>query len=324
MLLVSVGMQWFYTMAYGGFLEYLNYSVSIRSATFIIDNPLSFLRPFGGLAMIAAYGFFGLLLSGRRNLGSVLGLALSFAFSLYILYSWLGRMGFLLFLATFPLGAALARRRNPIKLIVLGVLAFAAILGGAYGVSVWLTIKAGADFPGFLARELSFPFASFFAQMDNGEHLFRVFFDFVVAPVYLLPSSWWTNWIEPVSQVNTAVILGAAKGEKGVTGGIPVDLLTLGLMQAHILGIPIVGAMFGALLRVLQSLIDRIPLPGLHGVFEAYVALKLAVFAVFYAQPDLVVSGNFVLILGVIMIFLSVKVKRLRIFPVSITKRIVN
>jgi hypothetical protein len=321
MLLSAIIIQWFYSLAYGGFLNLLDYSSLIRSAIFEVQNPLSFLKPFGGLAMIAAYGFFGLWLSGRRKLGTMLGLTLSFTFSLYILYSWLGRMGFLVFLATFSLGLALTRWRNPHKLMFWGSMIFVVILAGAYGVSVWLNLKAADSFLVFLARELSFPFGSFFAQWNNGEHLFRGFLDFVAAPLYLLPSSWWSNWLESVGQVNTAVIMGAPKGEAGVTGAIPVDLLTLGLMQAHLVGIPIVGFIFGMMLRFLQFILDRIPLVGVRAVFEAYIALKIAVLGIFYAQPNLVVSGNFALIVGAGIIVMFLKIKRLRVFQASVFKQ---
>lgn len=177
-----------------------------------------------------------------------------------------------------------------------------AVVVAAYYVSLWLNLKAADSLPEFLARELAFPFGSFFAQLGTGANLFCGFTDFFFAPFFLLPSSWWSTWIEEVSQVNTALIMGAPKGQHGVTGGIPVDLLTLGLMQAHVFGIPIVGAMFGVLLRVVQRLIDRIPDPGVGAVFSAYAALKLAVLGVFYAQPALVVSGNFDFLVSALII----------------------
>lgn len=190
-----------------------------------------------------------------------------------------------------------------------------AIIVGAYYVSVWLNVKAADSLPAFFARELAFPFGSFFAQLDKGDHLFRAFRDFVVAPVFLLPSSWWSTWIEDVSRVNTALILGAPKGEQGVTGSIPVDLLTLGLMQAHVLGIVIVGAMFGALLRFIQGLLDRIPNPGVRAVFGAYAALKLAILGIFYAEPDLFVSGNFDFLAAALVIAFFLYLPRIRWAP---------
>ena len=224
-------------------------------------------------------------------------------------------MAFLVYLATFALGMLLCRRPNPLRLLAGGGLLMLAIAVGAYYVSLWLNLKAADSLPEFLARELAFPFGSFFAHLGTGGNLFRGFTDFLFTPFFLLPSSWWSTWIEDVSQVNTALIMGAPKGEQGVTGGIPVDLLTLGLMQAHVFGIPIVGAMFGVLLRVVQRLIDRIPDPGLGAVFGAYAALKLAVLGIFYAQPALVVSGNFDFLVSALVIAFVLRLPRIRWLP---------
>ena len=314
LLVLAVFAQWLYTRAYGGFVDLLIYSEMIRASIFPIYNPLSFLRPFGGLAFIATFGFFGLWLSGRRNISIALGLSLSLLFSLYLFYSFLGRIGFMVFIVTFPLGWTTSRRTLPLTKLVLMAAFFVLILAGSYGVSVWLDIKSADDLTAFLVRELSFPFVSFFAQWQAQEHLFRGFRDFLLTPLYLLPSSWWTNWVGDVGQVNTALIMGAPKGENGITGSIPVDLITLGLMQIKAYGIPIVGMLFGALLRVLQHWLDRISLPGVRAMFEAYVALKIAVLGIFYAQPALFVPGNFELIAGALVILVFLKFHRIRFF----------
>lgn len=317
MLALAVLMQWLYARAYGGLLGMLDFSIAIRSALFgeVFDNNWSFLRPFGGLAMIASYGFFGLMLSGRYRIGTIFGFVLSFIFSLYILYSWLGRAGFVVFLTAFFLGAALVRRQNPIKMMSIGLIVFILVLFLVYSVSVWMNLKAANNLTAFLTRELSFPFGSFFAQLNFNENLFRGFLDLAVAPLYFLPSSWYVNWIESVSQVNTTIIMGAPKGEAGVTGGIPVDLLTLGLMQAHIFGVPIIGILFGILLRALQFLLDQIPLIGIRRVFEAHIALKISILGIFYSQPNLFISGNFPLILGAIITSSLLVFRRLKLFP---------
>jgi len=315
LLIVAFVMQWLYTRAYGGFSGLLDYSASIRSAIFTVENPLSFLQPFGGLALFSSFGFFGLWLSRRHGVAIALGLALSFLFSLYILYAWRGRIAFLVYLATFNLGMLLFRRPRPLRLLTGGGLLMLAILVGAYSVSAWLNLNAADSLPEFLARELAFPFGSFFGQLATGNNLFRGFVDLLFTPFFLLPSSWWSTWIEDISQVNTALIMGAPKGEQGVTGSIPVDLLTLGLMQAHVFGIPIVGAMLGFLLRVVQRLIDRIPDPGVGAVFGAYAALKLAVLGVFYAQPALVVSGNSGFLVSALFIAVVLCMPRIRWLP---------
>lgn len=314
LLLSALLMQWLYSHAYGGFIGLLEYSASIRSGIFEVQNSLSFLQPFGGLALFASFLFFGLWLGGCRRLDVKIGFALAFLFSLYLLYSWLGRIGFLVYLATFVLGVLLARQMRPLPLLVGGGFTMLVILIAAFQVSVWLNLKAADNLAFFLARELAFPFGSFFAQLDSGQHLLRAFRDFLFAPVYLLPSSWWTNWVEDVAQINTAMIMGAPKGEQGVDGAIPVDLLTLGLMQATAAGIAALGILFGAVLRVIQHLLEMIRNPGIRAVFEAYVAIKLAMLAIFYAQPALAVSGNFGFLLAVIIIALFANAPRIRFF----------
>lgn len=314
LLLIALLMQWLYSRAYGGFIGLLQYSEAIRSGIFEVQNTLSFLQPFGGLALFASFLFFGLWLGGCRRLGVKIGFALALVFSLYLLFSWLGRIGFLVYLATFVLGVVLARQMRPLPLLVGGGLTMLVILFGAYQVSVWLGLKAADNLALFLARELAFPFGSFFAQLDSSEHLLRAFRDFLFAPVYLLPSSWWTHWVEDVGQINTAMIMGAPKGEQGVDGAIPVDLLTLGLMQATAAGIAVLGILFGTILRVVQRLLEMIQDPGIRAVFEAYVAIKLAMLAIFYAQPPLVVSGNFAFLLAVTIIALFASAPRIRAF----------
>ena len=309
---VAVLSQWLYAKAYGGFLNMLDYSSAVRSGIFLVDNPLSFLRPFGGVAIFSSFGFFGLWLSGFRRLTIVLGCVLSFVFSVYILYSWLGRMGFLVYLSTFLLGFILYFKPKPLALLCSGSALLLGLLAGAYLISVWFNINPAENLVIFAARELSFPFGSFFAQLLYGDSLSRGFVDFLYSPVFLLPSSWWTHWLEDIGQINTALIMGAAKGEKGVTGSIPVDLLTLGLLQMHLAGVAAVGAMFGALLRMLQSILDRIGNPGVRSVFEAYVALQVAIIGIFYAQPSIFVSGNFDFLFSAIFLWLFVNIRRFR------------
>lgn len=297
----AVVMQALYTRAYGGFAGLLSFSLLMRAGLTPVSNPLSFLQPFGGLALFASFGFFGLLLSRRRSVWIVLGLMLSVPFSLYVLYSWMGRVGFSVYLATFLLGFLLSRRPHPLTVLVGGGAVMVAVVIGAYYASLWLNLKASQTLETFVARELAFPFGSFFAQLSSGEHLARGFKDLALAPVYLLPSSLWTNWVEEVSQVNTAVIMGAPKGTQGITGGIPVDLLTLGLMQASLPGVVGIGMLFGGMLRILEGLLNRVPQPGIRAVLGAYLSLKVAVLGCFYSQPALVMSGNFDLIVSVLI-----------------------
>ena len=83
-------------------------------------------------------------------------------------------------------------------------------------------------------------------------------------------------------------------------------------MQASILGVIVVGVIFGALLRLIQRLLDGLANPGVRAVFEGYVALKIAVLGIFYAQPALVIKGNIDLLVTAIAIVIILKAPWLR------------
>ncbi len=301
MLLTAVVLQVVYSHAYGGLAGVLTYANSLRSGIFEIYNQWSFLKPLTGLVFFASFIFYGLILSPVQR-HPWFGFVLSFIFSIYLLYSWFGRIGFLAYLATFVLSGILYRRSKPVSVLVLGAAILGSMLVAAYYLSFALNLKFIDGLPAYLASELSFPFASFFGHLQEGPHQFRWFIDFAALPLYFLPSSLWIDWFEDVSRVNTILIMGAAKGEAGVTGGIPVDLLTLGLLQASIMGVAVVGAVFGVFLRACQFFVDRIPHTGVRLVVTAHLALKLAILGVFYAQPDLIVRENIHLMVGAVML----------------------
>ncbi|WP_303592715.1 hypothetical protein [Cobetia amphilecti] len=251
--------------------------------------------------MIASYGFFGLIISQHTRKIIIIGFFAAFIFSLYLLYTWLGRMGFLLYLFTFIFGFVLSKTTSLIKLLTLGALCFVLCLFSAYAVSNILSLKSSSSIISFIAREISFPFASFISQLENNNHLDRFLIDFIFTPIYLLPSSWWSSWFTQVGEINTEVIMGAAKGVDGVTGAIPVDILTLGLMQGHFPGVIITGIIFGILLRYLQFKVFSVNILGLRYMLEAYLILKISLFSLFYAQPNMVIIGNFPLIASVLL-----------------------
>lgn len=304
LLIAGVAAQWVYVQVYGGFFGLLDYSSAIRSAIFEESNPYGFLEPFGRLVVISSFLFFGLFISGYRKFGLKVGLLGALAFSVYVLVGRQGRIESAIYVASFLLATALFRGTRPIVLIL-----WAGSILLVIPVSAWFYTMAFQDggsngLTAFLAREFSFPFASFFAQLDLGAHLYRGFVDFFVAPVYMLPSSWWRSWVGEISATNTTVLLGAPKGEQGVTGGIPTDLLTLGLMQLSILGVAAVGAMFGGLLRCTQAALLVIRNGGIRAILEAYIALKIAIIGMFYSQPALFIAGNFDLWFGIaVMLF---------------------
>lgn len=292
--IASVIFQAIYASAYGGLFALLEYSVYIRSGAFdaLPPNSFSFLKPFGAFSIIATVGFFGLRLDRRRNTSIHLGFWLSFIFSTYILVSWLGRLGLLTFLATFPVAWASHKVRSPlIQLLVFSAI-FALIIIAVYIVSVAANLKTASSLLAFFARELSFPYASFCAQLANGKYLFLGFKEFFLTPAFLLPSSIWSSWIQPIGQINTLVIIGAQKGASGNTTNVPVDLLTLGLMQFHIAGVYVVGAFYGLTLYCISYLLRKLRTHGVRVAIEAHIGLVIAAIGMFYAQPSLFIINN--------------------------------
>lgn len=310
MLGLAVITQWLYTLSYGGFIGALTQSAAFRSGLLTTENRLGFLFPFGSLAYVASFIFFGLLLAGRRPVRLWISLVLAVAVSLYVLLLRLGRVDALVYLATFLFGYLMYRVNRPLTLLAISGLGGVAILAGTY----WLSLVSGISFTeglaAFLAKELAFPFVNFL-EHSAAETRLRWFYDIVVMPVFLLPESLWAGWVENVSDVTTTLIKGAPKGTAGVSGGMPVDLLTLGLLQASVLGVLVVGFLFGLLLRFLDRLLLGVANQGVRAVFGAHIAFKIAVLGVFYAQPSLLVKGNmYVLVAALILWFSSVVVSR--------------
>jgi len=303
----AILLQWLYTRAYGGFFGIFEYSRALRSGILLINNSFSFLQPFGTLSLISSFIFFGLILSRRKKYFVSFGLLISFFFSLYILYSRQGRIGFLIYISTFALGYAFHRRIRPIALLAGTGILLLGVLIAAYILTITLNLHQTSSLTSFLAKELAFPFVSFFAQINSGEHLHRGFIDFLVTPLYFLPSSFWAGMVDNATEINTTVIIGASKGQDGVTGGIPVDLLTLGVMQFSSIGILLTGMLYGCLLRALQSLLKRISIPGLRVTFEAFIIFRIAIFAVFYAHPAHVVAACFGLCITAVIMYISNK-----------------
>lgn len=301
-LIAAVLIQLAHTWDYGGPLAALDHGEAVRSSRPIAENRLSFLKPLASLAFFSSLGFYGLLLSGRRALPIATGFLIATAFSLYILYYWVGRMGFLIFLASFPLAWLTFRTKSPALLV--GILALAAPLGLAaiYFISNALGIKGGDSFLGFVAREISFPFGSFSAWMDAAEVPTRFFSDIMAMPIFALPERVWSNWIVPAGDLNTALINGAPKGEEGVTGAIPIDILTLGYLQFGGVGVGIVSALFGALLAFLDRALMSIPNRGVAHSLAAYVALKIGFMGVFYADTNQFVKSNLGLLLTFVIL----------------------
>lgn len=302
MLITAFVLRYLYVSAFGGFFSYLEYSRAIRSGIFEINNPWSFLQPFGHLTLFSSYIFWAVRRDGNKTFFNFAGFWLAFLFSVYVLYSWSGRAGFVIYLCVFLLAFIYLKHFSAKTVVIGGMVGSLATLYLLYIISNVFEIKGADNFSYYVVKEISFPFVGFFSQLERGDYLYRGFTDLLYSPLYLLPSSWTTGLMEGVEQINTLVISGAKKGDYGVTGTIPVDLITLGLMQIHVPGVFITSIVFGGFIKLLQVFFSAIESDSLRCVFLAYAAVKISFISIFYANPSNFVASVFPILLLILSI----------------------
>lgn len=297
MLILSVVAMYLYTSEYDGFLGYFSYNRLVRSGHFELfdKSSWSFLKPFGGFAHLSAIGFWGLILSKRRSLIIYIGFLLAFLMSVYVLFAFSGRLSVIVFFSIFPVSIALYRRTSPLAWSIILPASAPLVLMGIFVISEVFSLKASDDFQRFAAWEISFPFIGFFAQIKEG-NTFHFFYNLVLSPLHLFPSSIIGSWLSTASQINTETIHGAVKGTSGVTSAMPVDLITFGLMQFHFVGVLLYGLFFGWTLRAITCISDSFSLRGVASAFTAYVAIRIGIFGALYADPKQIIEGNFAFI----------------------------
>lgn len=286
--------QYLYTKDYGGFMGYFDFNRLVRAGLFDLfeRSRFSYLRPFGGMVILACYGFWGLLLTEKRSPTVWAGFSISFAFSVYVLLASAGRVGIATFFGVFVMSIMLVRSTHPRKWFIMVPLMIPVSLFVIFVISDLLQLKAADNVFYFIAREAAFIFTSFFAQLIEGYH-FGLFAEVFLAPAYLLPSSMTTSWLWTAADLNTEIIMGGRKGTDDITAGIPVDMLTFGLMQLHFLGVAMYAFLFGYFLKSVTAIAGSFHIKGLSAAFTAYVVIRIAIIAVFYAFPQHIISGNF-------------------------------
>ncbi|WP_102264476.1 hypothetical protein [Mesobacillus jeotgali] len=303
MLFVSVISYGLFTRAYGGFIDYLAFSSARRSGVFVVANPFSFLQRFGSFSFFSSFVFFAYLIDKnnktQKKLSIFVGFILSLCFSLYVLYSWEGRVGFVFYIATFFLGYILYSYKSTLafvrKLSIFSIFsvfllifidAFLGRSGGSLGIVALFT------------KELSFPFSSFYSIFHSSQY--RWFFDVLTAPLLILPMRIWAGMlnIDTASSFNTFLLLGARKGEAGVYGETPVDLLSFVYLQGNVLGVIIIGLMGGIGLYIIHRLVNKVPINSFRSIISANVILYVAIMTVLYGDPHHILVRNFDLIVG--------------------------
>src|SRR5690606_37303714 len=155
------------------------------------ENPLSFLKLFGGFAFFASYLFCAVTVSSRRyRTWSAAGFLFSLAWSSLTLLGWGGRVDLLTYWTTLIFGMLVYR---------LGVLP--RLLAGAAALLLAVVVllppvtnimnpgKSQTGYMAFFAAELTFPLESSLYALEVQAH--RKGVDIAAAPLFILPQRIW-------------------------------------------------------------------------------------------------------------------------------------
>lgn len=300
MLVVSIIFYYLYSVAYGGFIGLLSYTIAIRSGVSSISNRFSFFEKFGQFSVIATFIFFALVIDKEikkeNKKGTVSGLIISMIFSLFFLYSKGGRASIVFFILVLIL---IITYCNSIKLSIFFKKIFKKLilLPIAFLVmdKLWSRSSDDAIFS-ILVNSISYPFAAFIVNFNNG--LYRFFKDFLQLPFYFLPSSLWAVKynLKTANDQTTYLISGAYKGERIgnqlVTGTTPNDILTFSYMQADMIGVIIVGLLFGLFLRYFHNKILKQRYAGIKYMLYSYFAVNFTIKTITGGDISLIVISN--------------------------------
>lgn len=318
MITSSIILYYLYSLAYGGFIGLLNYTSAIRSGIFVVNNKFSFLQKFGGLSIFSTLLFYGLLKEKNYSKKDMIWFIISISFSIYYLYSLGGRVSFIAFFVSLMLASILYKYHNSIniKLVYkIGFISIAVMLGLYYITNIFARGSGNLSIIDFFMHELSFPFASF-KMMSSlpGKLMFK---HVILAPLYFLPSSIWEYklGIDTASSFNTFLFMGAYKGENGVTGSIPLDMVSFSWIEGGVLGGVIIGILYGFVVAILQKRINEIPNRGVKSAIFSYVAIKFSIIAINYGDTVHLIQGEFSFIVGFVFLiyFLKRNIKRTKI-----------
>lgn len=312
MLFISIFSYFVYIKGYGGVGNLIKYAPFIRSGHFElipVVNRWTFLERIGSFSFFSSFVFFGLILSKKTTKKMQMlnwsGLITSFSLSIFILYARLGRLSLVSYLIVFPVGYLLFRYRMSLRTITRLVIIFI--------ISVFFIIPQVSalfkkdsnvtNISSFYASQMSFPYVSFFAQMDNGQY--RYMKDIVLSPVYILPDRIFKDLLhlDSASDINTARIKGAVKGEDSVSGEMPVDILTFAFMQGGILGLFLVGILWGGFLLFVNLFISLVS-TGVRELLYAFSIINVAVLTIPYGDPRHFLLENIYFVVGITAFFI--------------------
>ena len=304
LLIIGIIALYLFTLAFGGYRMYLNNGAfALRIGHSKVTNKWSFLQPFCEFPLISLLVFLRDI-SRQRKISTLVGLVISCVMCYLVLMANKARMALIIYclVILFSLCDILIQnkmRNYIVKSFSLGISASSVVL-----ISQLLGRGAGATISSTLSNGVKFVFNNFFYWFDNiSIGNCRLFFDYLVSPVYLLPSRIWSSLlgIQTISDINTFLQSGGHKGTLGITGETPVDYYTCAYCQAGILGNIVVGYFTGKLLKKLNNIASGFNDSTLKSIFEYYIIFELILRSFTNGDPEAVITRMFPLICFIIV-----------------------
>ncbi|KAF5059566.1 hypothetical protein DSECCO2_334640 [anaerobic digester metagenome] len=318
LLILAIFSYWIYVLPYGGFVKYLDFTFIVRAGLFDevskIDRSLSFLKQFGSFAFLSTLIFFGIFINKSEKFHKhkivFLYLILSFVFSIYVLYSWGGRLGIIKFFISLLFGYYIFKYGRSFRIthkFILPIIIIVCFM--PFFNNIWGKNLQEKEFSTFIVKEFSYPIFAFNESLKSDEY--RYFADLVVMPLFMLPERIWSNVFEisTISQLNTKRIVGVEKGVRGSTTTVPIDFISFGVIQCGVFGVIFMSFISGYVIKKIDYyLINNFP-SGCMEMIYASIAFSLPVQLVLYSDPKHIINRNFSMICGLFIFTICCKAK---------------
>lgn len=240
-----------YTLAYGGPVELLKYTMIIRNGLQDIRNPFSIFQKFGSFAYVAGYCLFAALINHNLNIKlrtkARWGWLIAFLLSIYIAYSQGGR-GTVANIFLVYIFIIVPKTSNIVTIIIrhwrkLIIVPIIFVLVG----SLWnRTINLGAG--NYIAKGYSYLFDSFLFSLSNDSY--RYFVEYIAFPLFFLPQSIFLKLgLKTTNMYNTYLMQGGYKGDvvggSIITGESTTGFLSFSYYQLGVLGVFMAAIVIG-------------------------------------------------------------------------------
>lgn len=313
MLIIGIIALYLYTLAFGGYKEYLDDGAfALRIGYSRVVNKWSFLQPFCEFPMISLLVFIWDLHSvkRRKKILSFVGALASAVMCYLVLIANKARMALIIYCLVVLFSVCdmyiKNRARNYAAKGMFAVIAATSVVF----VSNVLGRGSNDTIISTLSNGVKFVYNNFFYWFENlSIYNCRFFTDYLIAPLYLLPSRIWSSLmgIQTISEINTVFQAGAHKGTGGVTGEIPVDYYSCAYCQLGVLGMVVIGFLTGVLFRKIDNFTCRFSDKSFQYIVYYYIVFELILRSFTNGDPEAIISRVFPFIFYTIMFYLLFK-----------------